>query len=425
VLLRNSYDSCNPQCCNDGTLTLTPSGWQWVSSVTAIDPANSSNIFRGNVTTNYGMDMTHSMCYATTGAVIRSTNGGHTSTTQTSATTNYTAPTAITTGSLTTTLSWDNMLRPTGETGPNGDGVSIGYDSASRPATTYTPNGAYVTYTYSTSPPQNTATMHTDDPNTTGRKTVTKLDGLGRAIEVDSIDASGVTQSIVQSQYAVCGCSPMGKLSKTSRPYKPGDPIYWTTYNYDGVGRTLSVVAPDGASTATYSYAGNTVTTTDPAGNWKKFTMDAFGNLTTVVEPDSSQTNTNNQATTTYTYDALNHLTNVSMPRRMPGGNVVTQTRTFNYLVGSSISAYPQSATNPESGTVSYTYGSDGALGTKTGAMNQTLYYYRDSYGRVTQVQHSNPNDSYGNPVLPTTIRTTPTTPTPSTTRSRSTRRAA
>jgi RHS repeat-associated protein len=126
-----------------------------------------------------------------------------------------------------------------------------------------------------------------------------------------------------------------------------------------------------------------------------------------VVEPDASQSNTNNQATTTYTYDALNHLTNVNMPRRMPGGNVVTQTRTFNYLVGSSISAYLQSATNPESGTVSYTYSAtDGMLGTKTDAMNTSLYYYRDSYGRVTQVQHSNPNDSYGNPVPPTTIRT-------------------
>jgi len=386
VLVRNSFDFYNPQTCNDGTGVMTPYGWQWVNSVTAIDPANSSNIFRGNVTTNYGMDMTHSMCYATTGAVIRSTDGGHISTTQTSATTNYTAPTAITTGSLTTNLSWDKMLRPTGETGPNGDGVSIGYDSASRPATTYTPNGAYVAYTYSTSPAQNTATMHTDDPNTTGRKTITKFDGLGRAIEVDSIDASGVTQSIVQSQYAPCGCSPMGKLSKTSRPYKPGDPIYWTTYNYDGLGRTLSVVAPDGASTSTYSHAGNTVITTDPAGNWKKFTMDVFGNLTTVVEPDASQTNTSNQATTTYTYDALNHLTNVSMPRRMPGGNVVTQTRTFNYLVNSNITAYLQSATNPESGTVTYGYYSDGTLGSKTDAMNQTLNYARDSYGRVLTV---------------------------------------
>ncbi len=64
------------------------------------------------------------------------------------------------------------------------------------------------------------------------------------------------------------------------------------------------------------------------------------------------------------------------------------------------------SATNPESGTVTYTYNAaDGTLYSKTDAMNQTLYYYRDTYGRVTQVQHSNPNDIYGNPVPPTTTR--------------------
>src|SRR5258706_1330772 len=134
--------------------------------------------------------------------------------------------------------------------------------------------------------------------------------------------------------------------------------------------------------------------------------MDAFGNLTTVLEPDVSQANTSNQATTNYTYDALNHLTNVRLPSRMPGGNGLTQTLTFNSLVGSATSAYLQSPPNPESGTVSYSYGPDGALGPKTDAMNQTLHYYRDSYGRVTQVQHSNPNDSFGNPVPPTTIRT-------------------
>ena len=110
--------------------------------------------------------------------------------------------------------------------------------------------------------------------------------------------------------------------------------------------------------------------------------MDAFGNLTTVVEPDASQTNTSNQATTNYTYDALNHLTNVSMPRRMPSGSVVTQTRTFNYVYNNSITAYLLSATNPESGTVTYAYNADGTLATKTDAMDQTLNYARDSYGR-------------------------------------------
>src|SRR5207253_234313 len=155
-------------------------------------------------------------------------------------------------------------------------------------------------------------------------------------------------------------------------------------YTYDGLGRTLSTVAPDGASTTTYSYSTNTVTVTDPAGKWKKFTMDAFGNLTSVVEPDLSQTG--NQATSTYTYDALNHLTGVSMPRLMPGLNTVTQTRSFNYLVGSTITAYLQSANNPENGTVSYTYNADGTVATKLDQKGQTLKYAYDSYGRVLTV---------------------------------------
>ena len=45
-------------------------------------------------------------------------------------------------------------------------------------------------------------------------------------------------------------------------------------------------------------------------------------------------------------------------------------------------------------------------MASKTDAKGQTLLYLRDSYGRVTQVQHTNPNDFNGNPVPPTTIRT-------------------
>ena len=63
-------------------------------------------------------------------------------------------------------------------------------------------------------------------------------------------------------------------------------------------------------------------------------------------------------------------------------------------------------ATNPENGTVTYSYNADGTMASKTDAKGQTLLYLRDSYGRVTQVQHTNPNDFNGNPVPPTTIRT-------------------
>jgi YD repeat-containing protein len=132
------------------------------------------------------------------------------------------------------------------------------------------------------------------------------------------------TVSTVDTQYAPASCSPLGKLSQTSEPYAPGGSDAWTTYTYDASGRTLSAALPDG-STTSYVYQGNTVKVTDPAGKWKTFTMDAFGNLTSVVEPDPSLGN----VTTTYTYDVLNQLIQVSMPR-----STTTQMRTFSHLGG-------------------------------------------------------------------------------------------
>ena len=62
----------------------------------------------------------------------------------------------------------------------------------------------------------------------------------------------------------------------------------YTTYAYDGIGRTLTVTAggSDTTGTKTYLYQGNTITVTDAAGKWKKFTLDSLGNLAQVNEPN-------------------------------------------------------------------------------------------------------------------------------------------
>ena len=76
------------------------------------------------------------------------------------------------------------------------------------------------------------------------------------------------------------------RVQKVSAPYPEGQSATnWTVYSYDGIGRTLTLTQPDGASTTTYSYAGNQTTVTDPAGNWKTFTNDVLGNLISVTEP--------------------------------------------------------------------------------------------------------------------------------------------
>ena len=113
---------------------------------------------------------------------------------------------------------------------------------------------------------------------------------------------------------------------------------------------------------------GNTVRVTDAAGKWKTHLMDALGNLVKVTEPLVGDTN--------YTYDALNHLTQVSMVR---GGE--TQTRTFVY---DPTTQRLMSATNPETGAVTYAYNADGTLLSKTDAKGQRIQYGYDDKQRVT-----------------------------------------
>ena len=129
-----------------------------------------------------------------------------------------------------------------------------------------------------------------------------------------------------------------------------------------GVLRTKSVTAPD-SSTTLYEYAANTVKVTDPTGKSKTFTMDALGNLVLVQEPDPAAPTTSTYSTY-YTYDVLEHLINVSMPR-----GSYTQTRSFDY--GSPPGAYLMSATNPETGTVKYSYNPGGTLASKNDINNQ------------------------------------------------------
>ena len=124
-------------------------------------------------------------------------------------------------------------------------------------------------------------------------------------------------------------------------------------------------------------YAGNQTTVTDPAGKWKTFANDVEGNLVTVTEPDPSNT-PGGTLTTSYTYDWMKHLVGVSMPR-----GSTTQTRTFVYDGSGRLT----SATNPESGAVTYFYNADNTLQYKHDAKGQDTVYSYDTKKRVTMIQ--------------------------------------
>ena len=125
---------------------------------------------------------------------------------------------------------------------------------------------------------------------TTGtRWTKTTVDGFGRTIKVEAGYNTGVTPttvSVVDTMYAPCACTPVGKLWKTSLPHAPGAAtVYWTETLYDALGRTVQVIQPNGTGTTTYSYSGAAVTVTDPTGKWKTSETDSLGNLIRVTEP--------------------------------------------------------------------------------------------------------------------------------------------
>ena len=131
----------------------------------------------------------------------------------------------------------------------------------------------------------------------------------------------------------------------------------------DGTNTVTLVTLPDG-SISTYAYSGNTTTVTDPGGKWKTYTTDALGNLVQVTEPNP-QGGADHQ--TYYTYNLLGQLTQVQMPR-----GAVTQNRYFNYDL---TTGRLTSATNPENGTVSYTYNADGTPLRKTDARSKAVEF--------------------------------------------------
>jgi RHS repeat-associated protein len=312
---------------------------------------------------------------------------------------NYSLPSQVTPNSntsLSASLTYTGSFAPSGFLGPNGQVASADYDAYGRVIDSTSVDGARTTYTYSgpgVLPMTQMAQPSIYDPygnvNVPHRWTLTTLDGLGRPVSVQSGPPGTTTaQTETDTGYGPCACSPTGKMIQTSQPYTPGATVYWTRYTYDGLGRTLTVQAPDGASTISSIYQGNTVQVTDPAGKWKKTASDMQGNTVQVTEPDPGG---GSGLITNYTYDVMEHLTQVSMPR-----GSVTQTRTFHYDSGTHLLT---SETHPETGTTSYTYYTAGSpdpatydlLYSKTDAKGQVTKYDYDAYDRVTAA-HRMPN---------------------------------
>lgn len=275
-------------------------------------------------------------------------------------------------------------------TDANGQTTTYDYsDQLNRIRQVTAPNGARVRYNYSNTPGDLYVQVLTDE-DTRAIETRKYFDNLGRAVRGFLYDGTPSTPWSVMDTYY----DNMGRVSQVSNPYRVSSPgagipatcAVCTTNTYDSLGRVTAVTTPDGAQVTT-AYAGSTtstlgttVTVTDQAGKLRRSLTDAMGRLVRVDEPDVNGALGDISSPvqpTSYDYDLLGNLLHVYQGSQM---------RTFTY---DSLSRL-RSASNPESGTVSYSYDDDGNLSTKTDARGIVSTYAYDALNRIKTITYTN-----------------------------------
>lgn len=253
-----------------------------------------------------------------------------------------------------------------------------------RPRETVNLNGTTVMadmkYTYTS----NSATKEELLQGTTWLSTVQQYDSYGRLLH--STDPSGATTDYTYDT--------SGRLLSTSNPHfaSPSSTDGVTTYAYDGIDRMRFQCHPDngnntpcvaGSSYLEWLYSGNITTSYDENRNAWARTTDALGRLVKVIEPGI--------LTTTYTYDILGDLTCADQWGTSGAGSACSSSRSRNFSYD--WLSRLNSASNPETGPVSYSYVNPAGGGycagemslpcSKTDAAGTTTTYVYDNLNRL------------------------------------------
>lgn len=260
------------------------------------------------------------------------------------------------------------------------------------------PDGGETTYTYNDAAPSPSVTTSREITSGNWLTTVAVQDGMEHAVTSETTSDPGGTD------YVTTAYDGLGRVYTVTNPYRStADPTYGvTTYVYDALGRTVSVTNPDGSVRNT-TYTGRATEVADEGNGSENVAhisqVDGLGRMISVCEVDSSAVTVAGGAApvacgqdiaatgflTTYGYDALGNLTSVAQS----GLNG----RQFSY---DSLSRL-LSASNPESGTVSYNYdaaacgaaAAPGLLTCRTDARGITTAYSYDADSRLTQKAYS------------------------------------
>jgi len=138
--------------------------------------------------------------------------------------------------------------------------------------------------------------------STDGSDNYEYFDELGRTVGT-SWKAPLGSEARQETQYNV-----KGRVEQASQPYLDPGPIFWTTFEYDVLGRMTTEIAPveslPSGATTRYDYLGHELKITDAAGNPTSYIHNAAQQIKQVV-------NAMNQ-TTGYTYKPFGELASVT-----------------------------------------------------------------------------------------------------------------
>jgi RHS repeat-associated protein len=249
-------------------------------------------------------------------------------------------------GNQTTRFYYDADGRISAIEDPIGNLVSVTWDENNNPIAFTDGNGNMVTYTYDSKGNILTVTDASNHITTyTYESTFNKLTSV--------TDASGHT----------------------------------TTYEYDSHGNLVTVRDPLDYNTAyTYDSSGNLISKTDANGFTTTYGYDKYGNLLgyldntfTYDDVGNMFSMNNSNVNVTYTYDALNRVTDV---------NYVSFGNSIHYVYDEAGNRV--SMTDPDSGVTTYAYDEANCIISLTNPLGQPTTYTYDSIGRLIRKDYHN-----------------------------------
>jgi RHS repeat-associated protein len=340
-----------------------------------------------------GPTLTSSFQYNTNGTLAKATDVNGAITQFTNFTCNSMLPQTVTLPQI-SGESFQMSVSQTWDSNCNG-AVLTSTTDANRNPTTYTyndplwrltnatrPDGGSTSITYNTgtSLPWNIAATTVIDSGGQNNTVTSTLDGLGRTVQTTR-STDGSTVSAVYNA--------LGQIYTVSAPYI-GASNGVTTYLYDPLGRVVSQTDPAN-NAVTYSYTGRATETQYYPSSINKQVItqiDGLGRATAACEVGTTEINNNPGACgldinasgflTNYSYSALGDVVQVAQSG--------LANRTYSYDAVSRLT----SESNPESGSVSYTYDTGTAGDLYQRVRNSvTTTYSHDALHRVTAISYN------------------------------------